>query len=235
MNTSFVIKSIWVFVLGAAVTVVGLYCLLYRPDMGTSNTFVIMLMGLFFTGAGSIYGKRKLSEGEPVVSGPPQQKPFGVPPQTAQETPKSYPGYPPKETPPKPAGIQAEQKEAPTEEFLEIAEEAMEPGGEVREPVPEPAVEKPGIPAKPMAKPGETGIIKIVVCPNCGEENEIKDKFCYNCGFKLKPEKKKKPRKRKAVKPAFKIPVKKPAKPVVKTLPRAAMVTPAKKKPVKRV
>lgn len=237
MSAGFILKSIWVFLLGVVVAVVGLYCLLYRSDMGTSNPFIIMLMGLFFTGAGSIYGKRKLGEGEPMVSAPPQQRTLGYPPQRypsepmppqPRQAPPTYQDYPPREVPAQRVETRVEPKEIPSEEFLEIAEEKMEPEEGVKKPIPS----KMAL-VKPTAKPKETGIIKIVVCPNCGTENETKDKFCYNCGGKLKPEKGKKHKKIKAVEPV-KLPAKKPVEPVAKTLPKAIEL-PAKKKPAKRI
>ncbi|MCK4532136.1 MAG: zinc ribbon domain-containing protein, partial [Candidatus Aenigmarchaeota archaeon] len=108
------------------------------------------------------------------------------------------------------------------------------------EPAPsEPDVEfgKPEIPAEPLAKPKEARIIKIVVCPNCGTENETKDRFCYNCGKKLKPEKKKVMKPKKIILPAkllAKPTIKKPVQPAVKTLPKAIEL-PARKKIVKKV
>lgn len=247
MSVSFVLKSIWIFILGVVVAIIGLYCLVFRPELG-SNSFTIMLIGLFFTGAGSIYGKRKLGEGEPAVSTPPQQKPWEYPsrpsqPQQPQEVPESYPGYPPREVPARRMETPAKPKEPPTEQFLEIAEESMKPETEIQktlEPAPsEPDVEfgKPEIPAKPMAKPKEARIIKIVVCPNCGTENETKDRFCYNCGKKLKPEKKKVMKPKKIILPAkllAKPTIKKPVQPAVKTLPKAIEL-PARKKIVKKV
>ncbi len=32
-----------------------------------------------------------------------------------------------------------------------------------------------------------TKVVKIVICPDCGEENKYTAKFCDNCGRKLRP------------------------------------------------
>lgn len=268
MDTVFVLKSIWVFLLGAGVALIGLYTLLTRPDMG-SNPFIIMLMGLFFTGAGSIYGKKKLRGGYPMVSGPPEreQRGLGYPPflqlprhreQPPSETPAEPREYymearethvePTAPSEPRKVPTQAmepmEPRETPSEDFLEIAEEKI--GTETVDPSKTPEFKTPvGIATK--TKGGR--ILKIVVCPNCGAENETKDKFCYSCGFKIKLDKKKKRKKPVAEKatpkkPAVKITTKKPiskspktTKFVLKTTPlttKTPFKLPAKKKPVKK-
>jgi ribosomal protein L40E len=223
MSKAFVLKSIWVFLLGVAVALIGLYCLVYRPDL-ESNSFIIMLMGLFFTGAGSIYGKSKLKEGESLVSAPLQQPweyPYQPPQPQPQQTPQARepsPAYPSGEATARRMETPAKPGETPSEEFLEIAEDSIEtetpppqkpvtsrPSASVP---PENAAEKPDIPARPRVGPSEPMVLKIVVCPNCGAENETRDRFCYNCGNKLKPEKKKKHRKTKEVKIIEKPPAK---------------------------
>ncbi len=263
MDMAFFLKSIWLFLLGVVVAIIGLYCLVFRPDMG-SNPFTIMLIGLFFTGAGSIYGKRKLREGESMVSAPPEQRPLGYPsqPQQPQQPPQEYPRYPreayveAREVPAE-QRIPSEQREPPSEALLEVAEEAIDtkPPEPVRrpvrpvpsipsepvaepaaEPVAEPAVEKPEIPEKPIAeipaKPKEAKILKIVVCPKCGAENEAKDKFCYNCGEKLKLEKKKRKRPKKTKK--VKLHIKAPHKVVVKPRAKKKRAKKVKKKPAEK-
>ena len=45
------------------------------------------------------------------------------------------------------------------------------------------ALEK-DIPKKPISKPDGFGL-KIKVCPNCGKQADITDKFCSGCGYKL--------------------------------------------------
>jgi hypothetical protein len=267
MDTVFVLKSIWVFLLGVAVSLIGLYTLLTRPDMG-SNPFIIMLMGLFFTGAGSIYGKKKLRGGYPPGSVPPEreQRGLGYPPffQLPRRR-EQYPG----EAPPEPREYYTEAREEHVEptapsEPREVPMEAIEPR-EPREPAETPsedfleiAEEKIGTetvapsktPVGIATKPKGGRILKIVVCPNCGAENETKDKFCYSCGFKIKPDKKKKRKKPVAKKtapkkPAVKITTKKPISKTPKTESKFVLKTthlttktpvklPAKKKPVKK-
>jgi ribosomal protein L40E len=49
-------------------------------------------------------------------------------------------------------------------------------------------------------------IRKIFVCPKCGAENEMEDKFCYKCGFRFtKPKKKAEKAPAKKAKPRSKV------------------------------
>ena len=34
MSAFFILKSLWVFLLGIVVAIIGVYCLIFRPDMG---------------------------------------------------------------------------------------------------------------------------------------------------------------------------------------------------------
>jgi ribosomal protein L40E len=183
----FVIKCIWLFVLGTILAIIGLLCLVYRPDMGQMNPFIIMLMGLFFTAAGSIYGKRKMSGQAAVadyVVDPAQMlqvRPADAIPQQAPQQPQYQPFNP----------VIYQQRPAEA-----------------------PKAAQPAAPAMPVeAKPAE--IRKIFVCPKCGAENEMGDTFCYKCGVKfVKPKKRaaKKPAKTTKAKATSKAPVKAAAK-----------------------
>lgn len=190
----FVIKCIWLFLLGALLAVVGLFCLIYRPDMGLTNSFIIMLMGLMFTAIGSIYGKRKMAGQTAVadyVVDPAQMlqiRPADVPPQPQQMQP--FPAYPAYPSYPQPV----QQRPAETAKSQ---------------------------PAQPAQAEQPSVIMKIFVCPKCGAENEMDDKFCYKCGFKFTKPKKKPARKaaktKEKEKPAVNPkPVAKKAKPVSK-------------------
>jgi ribosomal protein L40E len=89
--------------------------------------------------------------------------------------------------------------------FAEYPREPSRPPGPVREPArPAPAAQpeqaapsrptpaapatQPRPEAKPQEKPAEK-VVKIIVCPKCGSENQVTDTFCYSCGKKLRPKK----------------------------------------------
>lgn len=57
-------------------------------------------------------------------------------------------------------------------------------------PAPRPTPSVPATqPAKAGAKPAKTPekVVKVLVCPKCGSENQVTDMFCFNCGKKLRP------------------------------------------------
>jgi len=194
----FVIKCIWLFLLGAVLAVVGLFCLIYRPDMGLTNSFIIMLMGLLFTAIGSIYGKRKMVGQTAVadyVVDPAQMlqiRPVDSPPQPQQT--QAFPAYPAYPSYPQPI----QQRPAETAKSQ---------------------------PAQPAQAEQPSGIKRIFVCPKCGAENEMDDKFCYKCGFKFTKPKRKPARKAAKTKKKEKPMTAKPA-----AIPKPA--PPEKAKPV---
>jgi ribosomal protein L40E len=165
-STGFKLKCIWLFLLGAVLAVIGLLCIMYRPELG-ANSFIIMLMGLFFTAAGSIYGKRKL-RGDIAVAIPTGQQPMQA--QFMQ---------------------QLQELGIPMQQFIQGMQPQAQPAQQVTsipvqpQPVQPQPVVKPAAEAKPAAPPAGKEIMKIFVCTSCGAENEMDDKYCYRCGFNL--------------------------------------------------
>jgi len=163
MELGHFLRSAWLFIVGVAVSIIGVYTLLAMPDIGSAS-FLIMLVGLFFTGTGSIYGKRKLRGDYYMTSEEPGLGRF-------------------RKEKPKPVTEQAPTETDAGEEFLEEAEQAEEQ-----------RVERPEIKtAKPVLETREeppeeehVKVVKVLVCPKCGTENQETDKFCYNCGKKLR-------------------------------------------------
>lgn len=250
----FVLRSIWLFILGAGLAVLGLITFLTRPDMGY-NPFIIMLMGLFFTGVGSIYGKKKMKQGPSSFSSQ-ERRDFGYQEYGRSESrPKSGFSFGQKsqDSSQQYLGQQAESQEmeAPQQEdataereeqFLELAEDNMDsptttkpvqqiPQREVVQPQQtmeaEPAIKEESVAQPVIQKPKSGKIIKIIICPKCGSENESDDAFCYKCGKKLLTKKRLAKRNAKVEIPLVKKPNAKPfAKKVVKKV--------VKKKPVKK-
>jgi len=160
-TVAFILKSVWLFLLGIILAVVGLYCLIYRPDMG-ANSFIIMLMGLFFTAAGSIYGKRKF-RGETAVLTPVEPQPLQA--QLLQ---------------------QLQELGIPAQQLMHSLETQATPKPQESQPEPQ----TPASVAPPPPPPGEPKVLRIFVCPKCGAENQMDDQFCYKCGVKfIKPKK----------------------------------------------
>ncbi|MCX6817691.1 MAG: zinc ribbon domain-containing protein [Candidatus Aenigmarchaeota archaeon] len=205
----FVLKCIWLFILGAILAVVGLITLLTRPDMGT-NPFIIMLMGLMFTAIGSIYGKRKLAGQAAVadyVVDPAQMlqiRPVDTPPQPQQQQQmQPFPTYP--AYPSYPQSVQQRPAETPR-------------------------IQQPAQPSTQLAQAEQpSGIKRIFVCPKCGAENEMDDKFCYKCGFKFTKPKKKPAKKAAKTKTEKEKPILK-SKPAAKPKPAPKKALVAKKK-----
>jgi ribosomal protein L40E len=57
-------------------------------------------------------------------------------------------------------------------------------------PAPRPTPSVPATqPAKAGTKPAKAPekVVKVLVCPKCGSENQVTDMFCFNCGKKLRP------------------------------------------------
>ncbi len=54
-------------------------------------------------------------------------------------------------------------------------------------PATQPAKASPAKSAKAAEK-----VVKVLVCPKCGSENQVTDMFCFNCGKKLRPKSAKK-------------------------------------------
>ncbi len=192
-SVKFKLKCIWLFLLGAVLSIVGLLCLLYRPDIGT-NSFIIMLMGLFFTAIGSIYGKRKLA-GQAATAD------YVVDPQQMlMVRPQPYPPYPQMQQAQQPLQTPVYQAQEQRPAQQPVPQEPRTPF--FRNPfAPSQAEPVQATPAQPVqgqqaqpSQPEPANVIrKIFVCPSCGAENEMEDKFCYKCGFRfVKPKKKSK-------------------------------------------
>ncbi|NIO19907.1 MAG: zinc-ribbon domain-containing protein [Candidatus Aenigmarchaeota archaeon] len=160
MDLEYFLRSAWLFIIGVAISLVGVYTLVAMSQSVGSGSFVIMLVGLFFTGTGSIYGKRKM-RGEYYM---------------ATEERDIV-----KKQKPKPTPFREPERAEGTEEFLEEAEQAEE------QRVERPEISKPAFETtqKPTVEE-HVKVIKVLVCPKCGAENQEMDKFCYNCGKKLR-------------------------------------------------
>jgi hypothetical protein len=172
------LRCVWLFLLGSVVAIIGLLCVIYRKDMG-ANSFIVMMIGLFFTAVGSIYGKRKLRGEEAIVK-------IGAEPLSNQFLNQIHEFGIPLRKLINYFGQQATYKKS--EETIPESQKAL-----MEKPITQPV--RP-MPVKPMAKSlqppqqkvyekKEKPIVKIFICPNCGAENEMTDKFCFNCGFNL--------------------------------------------------
>lgn len=189
-----------VYFIGVAVIVYGLYAFLTTTGgESTSNSFYMMFSGLVVATAGSIYGHNK-------VAGPGIKSAGAEPPKEDKKSQAKEEKMDDKiakamaadkdsakrleelkkmekeeakrleelrkEEEKEMKRIEEEQKK----EEERLAKEAMKEAKEI---------EAKSAPAK--AKPAAGGVVKIIICPSCGEENKYTAKFCDNCGKKMRP------------------------------------------------
>jgi type IV secretory pathway VirB10-like protein len=196
-----------VYFIGVAVIVYGLYTFLtVTGGDSTSNSFYMMFSGLVVATAGSIYGHNKVAgpgikNGGPGPAKPEQDKK----PQAKEEKKEKMDDRIAKAMAENKDSAKRleelkklEKQEAKRLEDLRkeeekemkrleeerkkeeerLAKEAMEEAKEAE-------AKSASAPAKAKAPSG--GVVKIIICPSCGEENKYTAKFCDNCGKKMRP------------------------------------------------
>ncbi len=177
------IKVLWIFLFGMVIVLYGVYVLFVFGEVGLytlGSSFWVMLIGLLLTGVGSIYGKKKLQD-----------------PNTFREKPKGgLGGFIQSTTQPAPAKqlqeAPAETKPNPMRPVLQGAEKRIE--DDVRRVVSKGMKIATTVATKTStsqagsqaASQGNVKVVKVLICPKCGSENQEQDKFCFNCGKKLR-------------------------------------------------
>lgn len=74
----------------------------------------------------------------------------------------------------------------------QVAPAQPKPPAVTQPPGPRPTPLTPVNQPKPSKAPQEKQppkVVKVLVCPKCGSENQVMDSFCFNCGKKLRPKK----------------------------------------------
>jgi hypothetical protein len=179
------VRVLWIFLFGMVIVLYGVYMLFVFGEVGLytlGSSFWVMLIGLLLTGVGSIYGKRKLQD-----------------PDTFRPKPKAgLGGFITSTTQPAPAKqlqeAPVETKPNPMRPVLQGAEKRIE--DDVRRVVSKgirmasTVATKASTPSTQAGSQGvsqdEVKVIKVLICPKCGSENQEVDKFCFNCGKKLR-------------------------------------------------
>jgi len=152
-------KYAWLFVIGVVIVILGIYFLIGRPpgipqDLIVPRSFMIMIVGLMVTGVGAVYGRNRIRE---------------------------LSGY-------QPVVPIAEQKiEGPKPEVRLASQENPEPVQASTQPVLQPIEREvpPRVSQQNASSPPKRGgkrIIKVIICPHCGSENDEKNRFCFECG-----------------------------------------------------
>ncbi len=155
---------IGMFVIGVVIVVLGVYFFMaYSATPGSTEYIlgvVLMLIGLLVTGMGAISGKRKMRS-------------VGFFAQYPDAYSRSAPMMPVQQAPAQQTPVQP--RPAPM----------VQPSG--ARPTPSTPANQPK--PKAIQEKQAPKVIKILVCPKCGSENQISDTFCFDCGKKLKPKK----------------------------------------------
>jgi|GEM_PF-1230237 len=199
-------KLMIVYLIGVAVIAYGLYSFLSGNGAeSTSNSFYMMFSGLVVATAGSIYGHNKIAgpgsgkvqfkveEGKDMDKEQPkmqakdskemskrledirkleeeeQKRLEELKKEEADEVKRL------EEEKKKEAARKAEEQKK-LEEQKKEKERALKDAKEIESELKE---------EKPKSPSGK--VVKVIVCPDCGEENKYTAKFCDNCGRKMRP------------------------------------------------
>lgn len=202
------LRVLWIFIFGFILVLYGVYMLFSFGEVGfytMGASFWVMLIGLLLTGVGSIYGKKKLHDpnafrprrargGLGMFMAPPQVPQASQPvqqvqpaqPQSQPQGPPPYLQQAPTETRPNPMRpvlqgaekrVEADVKKVATK-FAHVASSVASKAA---------SYQTSGTQAQAAQPPQErVKVVKVLICPKCGTENQESDRFCFNCGKKLR-------------------------------------------------
>ncbi len=168
-------RAVSIYVAGIVVIVIGLYLLMraesFQDSFMFSNSFIVMMVGFAITVFGGVHGRHsimKMKLGIEDMPKPPRPDEQKKQESAEDETRKAI------EQLIKESEVRAEQipaKIKPAKDEPPAPDEPEPPESEATEPEP------------PVAK---ATVVKVLMCPNCGEENKYTANFCDKCGKKLR-------------------------------------------------
>ncbi len=176
------VKVLWIFLFGMLLVLYGVYVLFAFGAVGLytlGSSFWVMLIGLLLTGVGSIYGKKKLSDPDTF-----KPKPRGGLGGFIASTPQPAPAKQLQEAPTEPKNPMRPVLQGAEKRIEDDVRKVVSKGMRIASTV---ATKASTSQASGQAtSQGEVKVVKVLICPKCGSENQEQDKFCFNCGKKLR-------------------------------------------------
>lgn len=201
-----VIKAIWLFMAGVVLITISL-TLFFLGHLDQQFSFIIMVTGLLLSGLGSIYGKRKMCaefdnvkpETAPqLMPANPTTQSSSLQQLSAALAPKS------KAAPPQAVPVATQTTQIQQQPVVQpLAKPPVQPQPAQPQPQTQSMVQPKQDEANLISMQGQekqmplppapsTKVIKVYICPKCGEENAQMNVFCYHCGKKIQFSKRKK-------------------------------------------
>ena len=172
MTAARYLKATGIFILGAIVIVYGLYTFFTESSTETmNNSFYIMVIGLLVSGIGSRYGHKKLRSPEFRKAVDEERKEKDLRKREKEMERK------------KQAKEKKREEEANKKELSKQADRIEEK----KDAKPVPSEKEEQVKGAAPDEPPKGGVIKILICPFCGEENKYTAIFCDRCGKRLRP------------------------------------------------
>jgi len=186
------LKVLWIFVFGMILVLYGVYMLIAFGAVGLytmGSSFWVMLIGLLLTGVGSIYGKKKLLDPNTFKA-----KAGGGLGSFIQSTPQVVAQQPVKELQEAPSEIKAnpmrpvlhDAEKRIEQDFKRVVSKGIRMASTVASKASTAAAQAStqDLQSTPAQEPVK--VVKVLICPKCGSENQEADRFCFNCGKKLR-------------------------------------------------
>jgi hypothetical protein len=172
------VSVIGLFLVGIVVVVAGVYLFLTGGSDAASfqTASIVTLIGLLITGIGAIKGKRTMKSIGYFAAYPSESHVRQVS-QVSSRTGSQPAGT----VQPVQSMSSQDQSATPTTQLTPSTQTAA------TRPTPNaPATQASGSSAKQSSK-AVAKVVRVIVCPKCGSENQEADNFCFNCGKKIRP------------------------------------------------
>ena len=166
-------KILEMYIIGIFVVIIGIVILALAPQL-TAMSFVIMLIGLALSVIGAAQGRKRMLERSYQGSDLLENVTGYIPEEHVEETEAKQ------ET--------KSLKESLAQKISKISQKVSKP----QEQITPQQTQQNVFQGQSQPETQQVKVIKIMVCPKCGAENQLMNKYCYNCGNRLKPEEPKK-------------------------------------------
>lgn len=181
---------IGIFLVGVVVVVVGVYLFLTGGSDAASfqTASVVTLIGLLITGIGAIKGKRTMRSLGYFAQYPSESHARQV--NQAQSRPGARPSgaaQPVQAAPSQEQSAQVTQPSQPAPSAQQASAAPSTQSSTASRPTPSAPATQVSVPSAKQSPKAAVRVVKVIVCPKCGSENQEADNFCFSCGKKIRP------------------------------------------------